>query len=312
MRRIFIHGTLPPELKASVAAIGVFDGVHRGHQRVIARAVAGARRMGVLSAVVTFHPHPCAILHACQASPCIMTLEHRLQTMAALGVDVAVVIGFNRRFSSQLPETFVTRFLVGRMGVKKIIIGRDFHFGRGRKGSVALLRSMGESLGFDVEQIDIIKDTGKDIKSTAIRALIAAGNLAGVKRFLGRPYAFLGKVETGDARGRTLGYPTANFREEPVVSLPDGIYLVRASWDGRTLNGLCYIGRRPTFKGKDAPVVRELYLLDYRGNIYGREVLVEFLKKLRDDKVFADKETLIAQIARDVAQARHFFARSVH
>lgn len=312
MRRIFIHGTLPPELKASVAAIGVFDGVHRGHQRVIARAVAEALRLKVPSVVVTFDPHPCAILRPLKAWPYIMTLEHRLRLIEALGVDVCVVLRFNRRFSSWLPKTFVTKFLHGWLHARAVIIGRDFHFGRARAGTVDFLCAMGKTLGFAVEQIDILRATGKDIKSTAIKALITAGDLAGVRRCLHRPFSFLGAIEAGDARGRTLGYPTANFREENVVNLPAGIYLVRASWAGCAHNGLCYIGRRPTFKGKDAPIVRELHVLDYHGHLYGREICVEFLKKLRDDKVFADKETLIAQIARDITQARRFFASRGH
>ncbi|MEI8011310.1 MAG: bifunctional riboflavin kinase/FAD synthetase [Candidatus Omnitrophota bacterium] len=311
MKRIFIRGALPPELKASVAAIGVFDGVHRGHQKVIARAVSEAGRMGVLSAVVTFDPHPSAVLQPLHPFPLITTLEHRLRLIEAMGVDVCVIVRFDRRFSSCLPENFVYRFLVGWMRARKVVIGRDFHFGCGRAGTVALLRLLGEANGFEVEQMDIIRNTRKNIRSTTIRAMIAEGKLTGVKRFLGRPFAFLGEVEGGDGRGRTLGYPTANFKKEDTVSLPPGIYLVRALWRSRAVNGLCYIGRRPTFKGKDAPLMRELHLLDYHGNLYGREILVEFFKKLRDDQVFPDKETLMAQIARDIASARRFFARKV-
>lgn len=309
MKRIFIRGTLPRKLSACVAAVGVFDGVHRGHQKVIRRAVAEARRLGVVSAVVTFDPHPVSVLHPRRFIPYIMTLEHRLRLIEGLGVDVCVVVKFDRRFSLQGPERFVHDFLVGQLGVRKVIIGRDFHFGRGRKGSIPLLRSMGKAAGFSVEQINIIRNINKNIKSTYIKKLISKGDLACLRHFLSRPYAFLGEVERGDGRGRKLGYPTANFKKENVVILPSGIYFVRARWDKKTRNGLCYIGRRPTFKRADARVVQELYLLGHRESMYGREVLVEFLKKSRDDRLFSDEKELVRQIASDVAKARCFFAR---
>jgi riboflavin kinase/FMN adenylyltransferase len=310
MKRIFIRGTLRHKFRASVAAIGVFDGVHRGHQKVIRRAVAEARRLGVPSVVVTFDPHPVAVLHSRKFLPYIMTLEHRLRLIEALGVDACVVVKFDKRFSSQKPERFVHDFLVARLHVRKVIIGRDFHFGCGRKGSIPLLRSLGEAGGFSVEQISIIKNINKNIKSTYIKELISRGDLSCLKRFLDRPYSFLGEVEKGDARGRRLGYRTANFKKENVVILPPGIYCVRARKNKTTHNGLCYIGRRPTFKRAGARVIQELHLLDHRDNLYGQKILVEFLKKLRDDKRFTDEKKLVRQIASDVRKARRFFARS--
>ena len=310
MKRISIRGTLPHKLRASVAAIGVFDGVHRGHQKVIRRAVAEARRLGVFSVVVTFDPHPVAVLHPRRFLPYIMTLEHRLRLIEALGVDVCVVVKFDKRFSAQPPERFVHDFLVAQLNVKKVIIGRDFHFGHGRKGSVPLLTSMGKAAGFAVEQIKLIKNINKNIKSTYIKRLISEGDLPCLKHFLSRPYSFLGEVEKGDARGRRLGYRTANFKKENVVILPSGIYFVCAHWNKETRNGLCYIGRRPTFKHADARVIQELYMLNHRGSVYGKKILVEFLEKLRDDKRFSDEKELVAQIASDVKKARAFFARS--
>ncbi len=309
MKRIFIRGTLPHKIQASVAAIGVFDGVHRGHQKVIRRAVAEARRLGVISVVVTFDPHPVSVLHPQHFLPYIMTLEHRLRLIESLGVDVCVVVKFDKQFSSQRPECFVQDFLVNQLHVKKVVIGRDFHFGHGRKGSIPLLRAMGEAGGFSVEQIMIIKNINKNIKSTYIKKIIVDGDLACLKHFLSRPYSFLGEVEKGDARGRKLGYRTANFKKENVVILPSGIYCVRAHVGKKVLNGLCYIGRRPTFKRADAQVIQELHLLDYKGNVYGQKILVEFLKKLRNDMRFSDENKLVAQIDLDVIKARRFFAR---
>jgi riboflavin kinase/FMN adenylyltransferase len=309
MKRIFIRGTLPHKLAGSVAAIGVFDGVHRGHQKVIRRAVAEARRLGVVSVVVTFDPHPVDVLHPQRFLPYIMTLEHRLDLIEALGVDLCIVVKFDKVFSSQPPGLFVRDFLVGQLNVKKVIIGRDFHFGRRRKGSTALLKSIGQEVGFSVEQMNIIKNTNKNIKSTYIKKLISDGDLSCLKQFLSRPYSFLGEVEKGDARGRKLGYRTANFKKENVVILPSGIYFVRAHGDKKAHNGLCYIGRRPTFKHADAQVVQELHLLDYHGNLYGQKICVEFLKKLRDDRKFSDGNELVSQIESDVRKARAFFAR---
>lgn len=309
MKRIFTRGTLAHKLKASVAAIGVFDGVHRGHQKVIRRAVAEARRLGVTSVVVTFDPHPVAVLHPDRFLPYIMTLEHRLSLIESLGVDMCVVIKFDKRFSAQPPERFVHHFLSAQLNVRKVIIGRDFHFGRGRKGSVPLLKSLGKASGFSVEQINIIKNINKNIKSTYIKKLISDGDLPCLKHFLSRPYSFLGEVEKGDARGRRLGYRTANFKKENVVILPSGIYFVRAYIHKKIRYGLCYIGRRPTFKRAGARLIQELHLLDYTGNVYGQKILVEFLKKLRDDRRFSDERELALQIASDVAKARAFFAR---
>jgi riboflavin kinase/FMN adenylyltransferase len=310
MKRIFIRGTLPHKLRASVAAIGVFDGVHRGHQKVIGRAVAEARRLGVFSVVVTFDPHPVSVLHPRRFLPYIMTLEHRLRLIEALGVDVCVVVKFDKRFSEQPPERFVHDFLVAQLNVRKVIIGRDFHFGYGRKGSIPLLKSMGKAAGFSVEQLNILKNINKNIKSTYIKKLISDGDLTCLKHFLSRPYSFLGEVEKGDARGRRLGYRTANFKKENVVILPSGIYFVRAHWNKKRRNGLCYVGRRPTFKHADARVIQELHMLDHRKDLYGQKVLVEFLKKLRDDKRFSDEKELVLQISSDVKKARAFFAHA--
>ena len=309
MKRIFIRGSLPCKLAPSVAAIGVFDGVHRGHQKVICRAVAEARRLGRISVVVTFDPHPVQVLYPHRFLPYILTLEHRLRLIEELGVDVCVVVRFDKHFSAQCPERFVNDFLLEQLNVRKVIIGRDFHFGHGRKGSVALLKAMGQKKGFFVEHLLILKNINNNIKSTHIKKLVADGDLACLKRFLGRPYSFLGQVEKGDKRGRRLGYRTANFKKENVVILPSGIYCVRAQWRNKTRNGLCYIGRRPTFKRTDARMIQELHLLDHQGDVYGQTIHVEFLKKMRDDKKFSDEKDLVLQIAADIRKARAFFAR---
>jgi riboflavin kinase / FMN adenylyltransferase len=310
MKRIFVRGTLPRKISACVAAIGVFDGVHRGHQKVIRRAVAEARRLGAPSVVVTFHPHPVEVLHPGKFVPYITTCEHRLRLIEACGADMCVVIEFGARIAAQDPESFVRDLLVGSLGARKVIVGRDFHFGRGGKGNISFLQKMGRVFGFQVEALKIIKNINRNIKSTYIKKLIKKGDLAALRRFLSRPYSFLGEVEHGDGRGRRIGYRTANLKKENVVTLPDGIYMVCARLAKKTLHGLCYIGRRPTFKSAHADRITELHLLDHQGDLYGRTIEVSFMKKLRGDRRFSDGKKLSAQIARDIAQARRFFARA--
>ncbi len=316
MKRIFVRGDLPRKIQASAVAIGVFDGVHRGHQKVIKCAVTLARRLHLPSVVVTFDPHPVEVLHPEKKFSYITTIERRLQLIESLGVDICVVIAFNEEFSRQDPAVFVRNFLVAQLGAKKIVLGSDFQFGRQREGTLALLKQLGQVNGFDVRKVEILDDNSINIKSSYIKDLIIDGDLGQIRRFLGRRYDFLGEIEHGDARGRRLGYRTANFKKENVIILPPGIYFVsarrvdaRAKVSPKVFYGLCYVGRRPTFKAKDAPVVYELHLLNCHVSLYGRKILMEFLKKERDDMKFPDEEMLIAQIGRDVSRARRFFHR---
>jgi riboflavin kinase/FMN adenylyltransferase len=316
MKRIFARGALPRKLKASVVAIGVFDGVHRGHQKVIKRAVAQARRLNIPSVVVTFHPHPVEALYPKKDFTYITTIERRLQLIEALGVDVCIVVAFDKEFAAQDPAVFVQDFLVGQLGVKKIVLGNDFQFGRDRQGTLGLLDKMGEANGFKVERVSILNSINTNIKSTFIKNLISRGDLVQARRFLGRRYDFLGEIEHGEARGRKLGYRTANFKKENVTILPSGIYFVtaqcldaRGSVLKKKLYGLCYIGSKPTFRSMGSPVVYELHLLDHSAYLYGKKILMEFFKKERDDMKFPDEEKLIAQIGRDVKKARCFFQR---
>ena len=316
MKRIFAPGDSACKFKGSVVAIGVFDGVHRGHQKVIARAVTEAKRLHLPSVVVTFDPHPVKVLQPKKKFSYIATLERRLQLIESLGADVCVVVAFDMKFAAQAPDFFVKDFLVRQLGVKKIVLGNDFHFGNQRAGTLDLLKDLGEHNGFCVEPIKLLQLNSKYIKSTLIKDLITAADFKKLKYFLGRRYDFLGEIEHGEARGRTLGYRTANFKKENVVILPSGIYFVNARClDGgarvsrKILHGLCYVGHKPTFKTKDAPVVYELHLLDHQQSLYGRRILMEFFRKERDDKKFPDEKSLILQIARDVQRARRFFQR---
>ncbi|MFH0753171.1 MAG: riboflavin biosynthesis protein RibF [Candidatus Omnitrophota bacterium] len=316
MKRICAPGDTACKFKGSVVAVGVFDGVHRGHQKVILRAVAEAKRLRLPSVVVTFDPHPVKVLAPCRDFSYITTIERRLQLIEALGVDACVVIAFSEAFAAQDPAEFIQDLLLGQLGVRKIILGSDFHFGRQRSGTLALLNDFGRMNGFSVETIKLLKKNNINIKSTYIKKLVCAADFRQLKSFLGRRYDFLGVIEHGEGRGRKLGYRTANFKKENVVILPSGIYFVHARClDGsvrmcsKTLQGLCYVGHKPTFKSPDAPVVYELHLLDCDARLYGQRILMEFLKKERDDRLFLDEKALTQQIARDVQSARRFFSR---
>lgn len=308
MKVIYGIGRLDKKYPKSVAAIGVFDAVHRGHQRVIGRAVAEADRLGGKSLVVTFHPHPVSVLRPEQFSAYVLSLEHRLRLIGECGVDVCVVIPFTKRFAMMRPEDFVNDVLVEKLGVQKIIVGEDFCFGHDRQGTFASLNTRS---CFLAEKVPILNLNNINIKTKKIKDLVATGNLKALKSFLGREYSIFSEVEPGDARGRRLGFPTANLRQENVIILPSGIYCVRALFDGKERNGVCYIGTRPTFDPLKRQRVLELHVFDYRGNLYGKKILVKFFKKIRDDRMFPDEKCLILQIRRDVVAARRILNRKI-
>ena len=309
MKTISGIGQLNKKYRHVVAAVGVFDSVHRGHQRVIRQAVDEARRLGGTSVVVTFHPHPVSVLHPERFSSYVLTLEHRLQLIKSLGADVCCVIKFDKRLARMSADNFVRKVLVDRLGVKKVIVGEDFHFGHDRSGSVAFLEDQGCRFGFEVMNISTKRFKNINIKTSYIKKLIAGGELSSLKKFLGRPYAMLARVKHGETIGRKLGFPTANLTRENVVILPPGIYCVNVFIGQKKMNGVFYIGSKPSFNRARRDVALEAHILDYTGDLYGKEIRVEFLKKIRDDRRFIDVKELSEQIARDVERARIFFRK---
>ncbi|MBF0485755.1 MAG: bifunctional riboflavin kinase/FAD synthetase [Candidatus Omnitrophica bacterium] len=295
----------------AVIAIGVFDGVHRGHQQVIRRAVDEARRLKGPSIVMTFHPHPVFVLHPRKFSAYVLPLSQRLKFFKSLGVDICVVVNFTKAFSAVSPEHFLKGYLVKKFKPVKVVVGQDFHFGHGGAGAISLLRESGARYGFDVESVPLLKHKNTNIKTTNLKNLISAGDLRAIKVFLGRNYSMGGRVIHGDGRGRKLGFPTANLKKENVTILPPGIYFIRAHFSGRKRNGLFYIGRRPSIKRGGGQVHLEAYLLDFQGNLYHREIEVEFLKKYRNETMFSDEKSLVSQIKKDIHAARLFFKRKI-
>lgn len=278
--------------------IGAYDGVHRGHQFVIGHLRRLAAAGGLESVVLTFDRHPAAVVRPDSAPRLLTDLDQKLEILAATGADHAVVLHFDEARSQEEPEDFVREVLVDALRARVVVVGEDFHFGRRRRGNVELLRRMGESLGFEVVHLPLLPETS----STAVRALLIAGDVAGAAELLGRPHEVRGLVERGDRRGRDLGYPTANVAVPADILLPSpGIY---AGWYDGGQAAAISVGRRPTFKAGGAPVVLEAYLLDFSGDLYGRPARVSFVTRLRDEEHYDSVDDLVRQMAFDVEATR--------
>jgi riboflavin kinase/FMN adenylyltransferase len=292
-----------------VLAIGTFDGVHRGHRRVIESLTRGAARLEAQPVVLTFEPHPASIVHGTQP-PALCDLDERLARLERLGVETVVVQHFDAAFADQAPRTFLERLCRGRQMVG-LVMTAESAFGRDRTGGLTAIRELADELGYKVIEVPQVATEGSVVSSTRVRGLLGEGRLAQVNRLLGRPYAVVGSVVRGDRRGRELGYPTANLDFEAPVALPrDGIYAVRVLWGGddpiepaNQRDGVASLGVRPTFA--DAGVrILEVHLFDFDGDLYGQRLRVEFVRRLRGEKRFASADALIRQMDRDAARAR--------
>ena len=293
----------------TAVTIGAYDGVHLGHQAVLREVRRRADERGLPTVVLTFDRHPATVVRPESAPKLLTDLDQKLEVLAATGdVDCAVVLTFDRRRASQEAESFVTDLLWDALGARLVVVGEDFHFGRGRRGNVALLQKRGAELGFEVAGLALVDVPGADgpVSSTAIRRRVGEGDVAGAAALLGRPYEVRGVVAVGDRRGRELGYPTANLAVPPEILLPaDGVY---AGWyvrpGDRAYPAAIGVGRRPTFgEGTPAPLV-EANLLDFDDDLYGEAAQVRFTSRLRDDERFDSADALVAQMALDVAAAR--------
>ncbi len=288
----------------AVVTIGVFDGVHRGHQQIIGHAVKRAGELGVQSVVVTFDPHPSEVVRP-GSHPAILTEPARqAELVEALGVDVLCVIPFSVEFSRLSPEEFVHDSLVEHLHAALVVVGENFRFGHKAAGDVDLLRQLGRRFGFSVEGAPLVADDGTVFSSTYIRACVDAGDVGAAARALGRPHRLDGVVVRGDRRGRELGFPTANLLTATHAAVPaDGIYaawLVQDRQEPRM--AAVSIGTNPTFSGRERRV--EAYVLDFDGDLYGERVSLDFIARLREQRTYSGIEPLIKQIGEDVAQVR--------
>lgn len=288
----------------SVVSIGFFDGVHRGHQTIIRRAVRAAEDLGIRSAVVTFDRHPMEVIRPGSQPQLLMTLARRAQALAAQGVDLVVVMPFDDELRHHSPEGFIDRVLVGPLQARKVVVGANFRFGHKAAGDVAVLTDLGPSRDFTVEGVTLLELDGEVISSTGIRACVDAGDVERAAQLLGRPHVVDGVVVRGDERGQTLGFPTANLQVSRRVAVPArGVYAGVCHIPDRTEQPcVTNVGVNPTFGGQALRV--ETHLLDYTGDLYGLNVAVDFRHRLRDEETFDGVEALVDQIRADVETAR--------
>lgn len=294
---------LRPSHRGCVATIGNFDGVHRGHQGVLARLRERAAEAGLPSCVVIFEPQPREFFAPDSAPARITSLREKLELLREVGVDRVLCLTFNRRLRELSAEQFIHQIMVEGLGVSHLEVGDDFRFGKGRTGDFALLVEAGAREGFTVESAATIELDGERISSTRVREVLAAGDFAAVERLLGRPYRISGRVLHGQKLGRQLGAPTANLQLNRLRPALQGVYLVSTEVDGRRWPGVANIGTRPSVKG-DGRAHLEVHLLDFAGDLYGRRLVVQFHRKLRDEQRFASLEALKSAIDADIAAAR--------
>lgn len=308
---ILLHGlgAIPSLSQPVIATLGNFDGLHRGHKRILRKVIARAREEGGTSVVVTFEPHPLKVLHPERAPALIQTLTQKRDTLRHMGLQVLVEIPFTPEFGAVEAEAFAAH-VAGTLNPKEIYIGEDFRFGRGRRGDIALLRSLGPELGYEAMAFHKLKADGAEISSSRIRSLLQGGEMAEAVRLLGRPYCIEGVVLRGDMRGRTLGFPTANLAVENELVPARGVYAAAGDLGADPLlPAVANLGMRPTFSGGDRPgVLLEMHFLDWSGDLYGRHIRGLFFHFLRPESKFASARELKAAIATDAVRAREFLA----
>lgn len=289
-------------------AIGVFDGVHLGHQALIARCLADARAAGGTPVVVTFDPHPVKVLQSDTAPRVLTATQHKTELIGQLGIGHLLIVDFTLAFAATPPDEFIRALAAHSLPLAEICVGHTWTFGARRAGNLALLDTLGRELGFRTAGIPDVLENGEPVSSTRIRRLITGGDLAGAARLLGREYTILGTVEAGQRVGRTLGFPTANLSAHNELFPPSGVYAVTARLGDRQLPGVANIGTRPTVAGTTRPRSLEVHLLDFAEDIYGQDLEIQFAGYLRPEKKFSGLEALREQIARDISDARQLAA----
>jgi len=306
---LIIHGSRAVDRPAAIT-IGNFDGVHRGHQAMVARTLEAARRRGLMSCVLTFEPHPREFFASAAAPTRLTSLREKLELLAALGVECTFVARFDREFAARTAADFVKNLLVDQLRAAWVLVGEDFRFGAKRAGDVLLLRTLAAENAMDVEVIETVTDGGLRISSSAVRQALAQGDLAQAERLLGRRYSISGHVVHGDKLGRALGFPTANVQLKHNHPPLLGIYAVRVHGAGpQPRDAVASLGFRPTVADRGRARL-EVFLFDYNGDLYGRHLRVEFVAKLRDEEKFDSLDALKAAMARDCRAACEALGRA--
>jgi riboflavin kinase / FMN adenylyltransferase len=290
-------------MTGTALTVGSFDGVHRGHQAVLAELGQRARGAGIASVVLSLEPHPLEVVNPA-AAPRLLTLADEKRELLAAVVDRVEFLSFTPELAALDAEQFTRDVLVGQYGVRQLVVGYDHGFGRGRSGDVELLRRLGARDRFEVTVVGAVRDGGEAISSTRIRSAVAHGDLAAAERWLGRPYSTRGVVQRGEGRGRTIGIPTLNLPALDSRKLlpPDGVYSVRVEWRRVRYGGMMNQGPRPTFGIAERGL--EIHLFDFDEDLYGEAVTVEWVRRLRDVRTFPSRDALVAQLARDAQAAQ--------
>jgi riboflavin kinase/FMN adenylyltransferase len=294
---------IPAGLQGAVVTIGNFDGVHLGHQYIFGHLIAEAHKEGRPAVVISFDPHPKMVLHP-ERRPfyLITSMEEKVRHLSNLGIDTLILIPFSLDYARTTAEEFVLGFLWERLRIRKILIGQDYTFGRGKEGNEAFLTASGDRLGFEVEVLSAFKVGDTTISSTKIRNALLDGQVRYAASLLGRPYNLAGQVISGSHRGASLGFPTANIRPDKVLVPPNGVYAVHVLLEGNRHRGALNIGFNPTFADQKLSI--EVYIFDFDENIYGKHLDLLFVERLREEIRFASPGELIAQIDRDIARVR--------
>jgi riboflavin kinase/FMN adenylyltransferase len=293
----------------TLLTIGVFDGVHAGHRYLVRRLRQQAAKENLLSGVVTFNPHPQSVLHPARELPWLSDLDDRITTLQQLGLDVVTVLTFTPKLAQLSARDFMS-LLRKYLKMRGVIVGPDFVLGRGGEGNIGLLRTLGDDMKFTVDVIPPFTIEGEVVSSTLIRQALARGDMSRVEKLMGRRFYLKGKVITSNKRGRLLGFPTANLDIKPQQALPDnGIYATITLVNGERFASATNVGTRPTF-GKGQRMV-ETYLLNYKGDLYGKEIRVEFVKKVRDEQRFPSTDELVVQMGKDVQEVDTILAKDL-
>ena len=304
------HGTDNASIaRPTVLTLGVFDGLHLGHQKIMQTVVERAEATGSVPTAITFDPHPRSVLYPENAPPLLQTLDQRLANFEVLGIKQAIVIRFDQEFANQNAEIFLRDIIHDRLQAREVYLGKGFAFGKSRGGNIDLLRKMSRELGFFADEVAEITLRGQRISSSKIRQLLRDGQVNLVRRYLGRPYGIEGQIVRGDQRGRTIGFPTANLRPRNRVIPKYGVYATANLIGGVWRRSITNVGVRPTFDGGKTPSI-ESYIFDFDGDLYGDVLRVRFLHRIRDERKFGGIEELKTQIAADSNRALDYFKRA--
>ncbi|KKE78409.1 bifunctional riboflavin kinase/FAD synthetase [Oceanobacillus caeni] len=303
----FPHSLIKDDIPDTVSAIGFFDGIHRGHQKVINEAIRRAEENNMESAVITFHPHPLVVLKGEHHVNYITPLKEKIEIMKGLGVDRLYIIDFNKEFSKLSPQEFVDQFIIG-LNIKHLVAGFDYTFGHKGKGNMENISEYTRDK-FSYTTVEKVSLDHEKVSSTRIRKLLREGNIEEANELLTRPFKLRGIVIRGDQRGREIGFPTANLQVDKQALLPKpGIYAVKVLYKNETYFGMASIGTNPTFTAEREDLSIEVNILDYNNNLYGQELTVEWYKYMREEEKFDSVEALIEQIKLDEVNIRRFFS----